>query len=461
MSSPESTPEYFERTYPGGFKEIVTRVGFRAVGWFLRNVVRFFKSFRIPFTNILVVTGFDLVQEVFSRSEDFPTPNNSKTCVLNWDPPYLLAVQKDDKCYKSMYKLTREIFADKTLLKSLPGIAARAFSDLLPDPSGSEEWGKVDIGWGYTYPGFLKIVDEYYGVDIAEVDQVKFVCAQLVVSGFFFVAAKPSPKKQTQDDAKQAFKDVWALIEARVKYYKKHPDEARGAMKIAVNHPEKPDESVLTSYFLGMIMGFIPTNGNAHARITETLFARAEAKAWAAHYVSATPDSAKDGEFLAVLHECLRINYILPGLWREAVGTNLIIGDETNSPRHVPLGTIVLNSGMAAMFDPDHMDKPTEFRPDRSYWGYLNYGHKMHFCVGWDISNVIMIEYYRALILRNIELDPAGKVVLRSMFPWRMDARYKMPTGSTPPPPGPVPGAISAAAEEANNETGGSDDARS
>lgn len=160
MSSPTDTPEYFERTYPGGFKEWVTVVLFRLVGMFLRFIVRIYKCFRVPFTNILVVTGFDLVQEVFSRSDDFPTPNNSKTDVLDWNPPYLLAVRKDDADYKSMHKLTREIFAEKTLLDALPGIAANVFKDLLPDPAGTDLWGKVDIGWGYTYPGFLRIIDE-------------------------------------------------------------------------------------------------------------------------------------------------------------------------------------------------------------------------------------------------------------------------------------------------------------
>lgn len=280
---------------------------------------------------------------------------------------------------------------------------------------------------------------EYYGVDIKPEDQTKFICSQLVVSGFFFVAAKPSSKQQTKDDAIQAFNDVWGLIEDRVRHYKQNPGQAHGAMKVAINHPDNPDEKLLTSYFLGMIMGFVPTNGNAHARITEVLFARPEAKAWAAHYVSATRHKAKDGEFLAVLHECLRMNYILPGLWREAAQPNLVIGEDSDAPEYVPEGTIILNSGMAAMFDPAHMDKPTKFLPDRSYWSYLNYGHKMHFCVGWDISNMIMIEYYRALILRNIELDPDGEVVRRGMFPWRMDARYKAATAAPQPLPGPVP----------------------
>ena len=85
----------------------------------------------------------------------------------------------------------------------------------------------------------------------------------------------------------------------------------------------------------------------------------------------------------------------------------------------------MLISGMAAMYDPQRHSEPRKFRPDRSYWGYLNYGYQMHYCVAWDISNIIMLEYFRALLLRKLERKPAGRFIWRGAYPWRIDARYR------------------------------------
>ena len=433
-ADPDSdVPDYFSRAHPqdslSRLKARLLVAGFRLVGWFLRKIVRFRKSFWWPWPKVLIVTGFDLVQEVFARSKDFPTANDSKATAVDWQPPYLLALPQDDQNYKDMRRYTRQIFADPVLLAKLPRIASAAFSQLLPDPDAGSQWREVDLAWGYMYPGFLSIVEDYYGVTISDADAVKLVSALLMVSGFFFGSPKPTSNQNQLQDIKAAFDDAWALIEVRIQDAIDHPGTTKGALEIAVNHPDNIPVKTLTSCFLGMIMGFIPTNGSGHGRISEAMFSDPTAKAWAKHYVSQwpDPDPVKDGEFLAVLHECLRMNYILPGLFRKAEGLNLVIGSQSKRPQYVEPGSTILASTMAAMFDPDHMDKPFEFRPDRSYWGYLNYGYKMHFCVGWDISNIIMIEYYRALIIRNFELKPGGKQVLRSMFPWRIDVRYQKP----------------------------------
>lgn len=445
LNPDEDVPEFFKKAYPSGFLSrlkqwFLVRI-IHLVGWLLRRVVRIRKSFVLPCTGILIVTGFDLVQEVFARDKDFPTSNDNKAIAAKWDPPYLLALPKNNEHFKNMHKQTREIFSDPDLLKQLPDIAAKSFTDLLPDPDDGNDWRDVDIGWGYMYPGFLTIVDKYYGVSIRDEDAVEFVCALIIVSGFFFGSAKTTTNESVLLNVQTAFARASKLVEDRIEEAKIFPDGAKGALKIAVHHadfllpdnnPNKLRVDQLTSYFLGMIMGFIPTNGNGHARITEELFGNPMAMYWAKHYGIPTPGQAndpdRDGEFLAVLHECLRMNYILPGLFRKADGTDLILGRSTERPQAVESGTAILVSTMAAMFDTAHIDKPFEFRPDRSYWGYLNYGHKMHFCVGWDISNIIMIEYYRALIIRGFELKPGGKQVSRGMFPWQIDVHYRKPT---------------------------------
>lgn len=426
VADPDSqTPDYFKRAFPDGvLKQWVVFKLFRVMGFLLRHSARWFKSFRLPFTDVVVVTGFDGFQEVFTRWQDFPTPNNHKIDALGWTPPYLLGLPDEDGNFDEMHALTRELFADNTLKSQLQKIAREAFEDLLPNPPVGG-WTEVDLTWGYLYPGFLSIVRDYYGIRIADENAVRFVSGMMVVSAFLF--AKPDLKKgqKADDDVLEAFHDVWKLVEEQVNA-PRDGQSSSTVLDLARTHRANLDTQALTSYFVGMIMGFIPTNGNAHQRITEVLFSNPTARACADRYCSVEANEQKDAEFLAVLHECLRMNYILPNLWRIARGTDLTIG-EGKHKRRIADGAHIAASGMAAMFDPDQFDKPHEFRSDRSYWSYLNYGHRLHFCVGWDLSNIIMIEFYRALVIREFEPVLNGRKVLRTLFPWHYDVRYRAP----------------------------------
>lgn len=448
MTAPTNTPAYFDSTFPMGIKDWFSRVFFRVASFALRWIVKHKKSIKSPFSDTIIVTGFDLAQEVFSRDADFPTPNDTKTDVLQWNPPFLLAIRHADANYQLMHKQTRAIFADEQWSLQLPSIAYNAFYSLLPPPQ--DEWAQIDLAWEYMYPGFFKIIDDYYGIDFPDEDEkVRLVCGLLVVSAFFFSKAQagggsPSsasnqgaaPLSQKQLDAIDAFNDIWAIISRRIQHYQDPQNQERGCLEIALSLTPRLSLDELTSYFLGMIMGFVPTNGNGHARIAEVLFKNPTAYAWAEKYGVGVPDPQDDGEFLSVLHEALRMNYILPALWRVSVA-NTSIGANTPHARHIPPGFNIAVSGMAAMFDPDHMEKPKEFRPNRSYWGYLNYGHQLHFCVGWDLSNTIMVEYFRALIVRKFRLRKGGKNKLRNMFPWCIDIEYRAPDNVLVPLPGP------------------------
>lgn len=433
MNTPNTDPDsdvppYFKQYYPGGFKGWKSRLIIRLSGRILRCLVRFCKRFRLPFKDWLVITGFDLTQEVFNRSVDFPTPNNDAANVLGWVPPYLLAIQDDDAAFRKMHEETRAIFADSSLLgDQLKTDARSSFEDLLPDPVMGDSWRDIDLAWGYTYPGFLNFVRRYYGITVEDQQAVKFVCALLVVSGFFFGGPDNSNKQGKKILAQQAFKDAWDVVEQQVVYWKLNFPSAAGAMKVALQkYPNLPVDT-LTSYFLGMILGFIPTNGNGHARILEILLKNGIARVKSRQFLPAKYESNLDGEFLRVLIECLRLNYILPGLFRVARGTDLVLGEGTTQFRRVKDKTTILVSNMAAMHDPDYMKKPKEFHMNRNNLNYLHYGYQMHFCVGWDISNRVMIEYFRALILRNIQLKRAGKNKPVSNWLWRLDARYQAP----------------------------------
>ena len=57
--------------------------------------------FRVPFTNIVLVTRFDDVQEICSRHNEFPVPYRPLVDAIDWTPAFLLAL-KDTPDYRRM-----------------------------------------------------------------------------------------------------------------------------------------------------------------------------------------------------------------------------------------------------------------------------------------------------------------------------------------------------------------------
>ncbi len=416
MALPANLPPWFKKAFPTGLKNWFGRLLICVIGRILRIIVRFWKSFRIPGTRLVVVTGFDLVQEVFSRWDAFPVPHDSKTDALRWEPPFLLSRRDLNDEYVAMRGNTREIFAEG-LMEDLSAISLQAFQARLP--SAGVDGADFDLMWDYTYPAFLQIIRNFYGLNLPEDEDTEtgFVCALLVISGFFFGKAH---RAEAPQHVLQAYRYARNIIEVRVEHWKTNTG-AQGAMARAVAKNALGVDD-LTSYFLGMTLGFVPTSGNAHGRIFDTLFKRTDAMEWARRYVGgADDDRALDAELLSVLHESLRMNYILPGLWRTAP-QSARLGRGLDVEREIRAGDTLLASTMAGMYDPARHDEPRQFRPDRSYWGYLNFGHQMHYCVGWDMANTIMLESFRPLIRRNFIRKPHTRSKWRGEFPWVIKA---------------------------------------
>lgn len=416
---PPNMPDYIDSVIPqSSWRRFPTNL----INFALRVLVRWFKTIRVPFCGIRVLMGYNLVQEGFARSVELPVANEAKTDALTWDPPFLLAVERNDANYQQMHADTRDIFADPALIGTLQMRARAIFdnqldnhqNDTVPLPNQGD-WVTIDLPWEYLYPAFMKIVDDYYGVVIEDADRDEFVGTLLVLSSFFFGQDNADKNK---DEAQQAFDFAWAKILDQVQ----QPPPPNSALQRAVAKGLSAD--TMTSYFLGMILGFIPTNGNGHGRIIETLFdPGGEAMWWAKHHVNFADDQF--GDFLSLLHECLRLNYILPGLWRR-VETPVTLGAGTPHRVEIKADDRVLLSGLAAMVDPDRHDDPCAVQPDRSYWAHLNYGHQMHYCVGWDVSNIIMVEFFRALVRRDVQkLYGSPRPKWAGGFPWTMRARYK------------------------------------
>ena len=90
----------------------------------------------------------------------------------------------------------------------------------------------------------------------------------------------------------------------------------------------------------------------------------------------------------------------LPGLFRECIADGVIAGG-TARQRHVRAGDVVFASTASGMFDPQRVAAPGRFDPDRPAADTMLFGFGRHWCVGFAVGRVQLIETLRPMLRRG------------------------------------------------------------
>jgi len=272
-----------------------------AVFGFLR---RFAPIFRFPFTNTVIVTSFDYVQEVCSRQNDFPVPYQRQVDHLDWVPTFLLAM-KDTPAYWETIKQVKALWRTEDL--AFVREIAKDVSEKKLDEAG----GRIDAIQDLMVPVTEAVIDRYYGVPIPADIRADFFNGAMHVAGFLFGSQNMTPK--SIKGAQDAIAVVWKVIDDAIAAAHKNPlpDNTIIGRCLADNIT---DDKHLRSYLMGMIMGYLPTNTLANGHALDVILNNKDAYQYGL-------SAAQGGDYdmvLKVVHEALRISYILPGLWRTA-----------------------------------------------------------------------------------------------------------------------------------------------
>jgi len=387
------------------FTTLIVRRIVPAVFGFLSRVA---PVFRIPFTNTVLVTSFDYVQEVCQRHNDFPVPYQRQLDYLDWKPSFLLAM-KDTPEYWEILAQVKKMWAASDL-EFVGQIAREVSTEKLHDAGG-----RIDAIQGLMVPVTEAVIKRYYGVPIPEDVRQSFFNSAMHVAGFLFGSQSLSPKsiKSAQD----AIAVVWKVIDDAIAAAHKNPlpENTIIGRCLAENIT---DDAHLRSYLMGMIMGYLPTNTLANGHALDVIMNNRDA------YKFGTGSASKNDHegVLRTVHEALRISYILPGLWRMAPEAQHL-GVGTKKTYKVKKDQLIYFSFMSAMKDSRRIPKPNQFRSDRPKDVYMVYGYQFHYCVGAAIADVMMKEIFTALLAREPKL--VGKMRFNGNFPWNLDLTYR------------------------------------
>lgn len=167
----------------------------------------------------------------------------------------------------------------------------------------------------------------------------------------------------------------------------------------------------------GLLIGAIETTAEAVVNALAELFTRPEAL----HGARAAAEAGDDAAFDGFVWEALRFSPIVAFMFREAAST-YTLAKGTAREKVIGAGTVLLPLSLSAMFDPDFVEAPDEFRPNRPFHTYLHFGYGHHECLGRYVGAVMIPEIVKR-VLKRPAAHPLGPVDMAGTpFPqsWRL-----------------------------------------
>ena len=241
-------PFSLEAANPPGLKKKITFFMLdKVLPVFMGLLARFAPVWKIPGKDVMVITGFDAVQEVFSRENDFHVPYEKQVEVLSW-PYFLLALQNTPE-YWHIHENVMQLWRADDLQK-VQQIARDKSVQALVDHEG-----EIDLIQHLVKPVLIAICEQYYGVEIANEEVQPFFDGSLAGSGFVF--SGPNISAEQAAHAKSAVAGVWPVIDAAMSRAKANPnpDTVLGRYYLQ-GYEENFPANEMRSSVMAMIGGF-------------------------------------------------------------------------------------------------------------------------------------------------------------------------------------------------------------
>jgi len=376
--------------------------------WILRWIA---PIFRLPIDKVYVVTRFDDVREVLSRSKDFPVPWADKMKSLTDDENFVLGMADDPK-YRLSYEQLARVFRRQDVPEYVSPRSAGVSADKL---AGRKSMDVIqDLMWAVP----TQLTEDYYGIPIK--DKAEFAYWTVAISGHLF----GPPFLPSDDNARAAAACLRGAIDEGIRVARADVAEGKErehhVLQRLVNEMRNDDivhaNNVIRAQVFEMVLGFIPTNLISSGNILDTLLRRPE-------FMQAARAAAVDDDdqrLWRCLQEALRFRFINPGAWRKCCGQGATIAAGTSRETRTPPDAYLLVSMQSAMFDERRITLPWEFHPNRPAEYYMVFGYGQHWCIGAYIAIAQITQTFKALLkcdgLRRVA-GPDGKLRRINIYP--------------------------------------------
>lgn len=396
----------------------------------------------LKFNGVYWICRAEDVEAVLADGATFPTPFGPEMAELSGGhaaPPVAGRVDRSGEVNFSLGMDGPDQARQNAIIRRivLPGDTervgqyARAFA--LSLIAGGK--GRLDVVGDLSIRIPTEICRRYFGLGIADPDSF----AEWAMSISALVFADPYGDPTTREVALAGAQRLRRVIDIAIARAREPVEEAvaLGPLDLAqltlverlvalsrLDRDLGLTDEEMRAILLGMVVGFVPTNGVGGAKMIEEILRRPRVFERACRM--AREDKAERLE--AILVEAARLNPgLAPGQWRYCPAGGTIAG------REIPAGATVMVATMSAMRDPRRWANPGSFDPERGQEPGLIFGDGVHECVGKYLAMRIIREALLPLFALpglRVAPGPEGRMQRVGYFTRRLDMVYDGPASS-------------------------------
>ena len=364
----------------------------------------------VSFGKFAMVTRFDDVQEVLSRSEVFVNSYNDKLNVIMGGHPFFLGMTQTEEYTRDTTNL-RMVVRREDIEQRLASATTTEVERRVAASGGRIEI--VDFVRSVTFDVFC----DYFGTPGPPDADLRVWATRLFEFQFADQANDPSLRAEVEVYAPQLRAHIDGLLAARRQQPALDDVLGRCLALQAMGAPGMDDETIRTN-LIGLIVGGLPQPPMAAPQALEQLLRRPDALALAQEAARQDNDVLLAG----AVFEALRFDPLAPGLVRQAAEDYVVAAGCWRAHR-IRQGATVVAAIRSAMHDGRRVPHPESFMADRRPYQYLHFGYGLHTCFAMHI-NLALLPLMLKPVLKRAQLKradgPDGHLSKRGVFADRL-----------------------------------------
>lgn len=381
----------------------------RVTGWVMGCMPFVFRLLRavrpiLRFGNIVVVTRYDDVREVFLNDRAFRVPYADKLDVIMGGQPFFLSMD-DTPDYRrdtgAMLKVVRP--------GDIPGRLAPEVERLAESIVAAGN-GDLEIVDSLVRRVTFEVLGTYFGVPDPPGADLRIWATRLFEFQFADLGDDPTLRSEVDVIAPALRAHIQALIDTRRASGVKQDDVLGRCLDMqAQGVPGFGKDDFIRSALMGFIVGGPPQPPMVVPQALEQLLRRPDALAGA-------QQAARDGDdrlLAGYVFEAMRFDPLAPALPRVATTTSIVAAG-TSRATTVAKDAKVYVAFASAMMDERRIPDPHSFNPRRLPHEFMHFGQGLHTCFGIHMNKALLPLTLKPLLKRaNLRRAPGAEGVLR------------------------------------------------
>ena len=357
-------------------------------------------------TGTVIVTRHNDVLDVLSRDADFEVVYESRMRKLTQGDNFFLGMQPGwdyQRDVSAMRLAARQSDVAEIILPRAIQVAEELVA---------QSHGKLDLPSDLTLQVPWDMTETYFGVGGPNATAMQNWTKTLFQYLFSDFDADP----QLETKAMQSAAKMRLYLDDVIAKRKENPtttdDVVNRCLALQSSNTPGMSDIGIRNNFVGLLIGAIPTISSASCLALDELFRRPDALKGA----QAAAQSGDDALMAQYIWEALRFNPFSPLVYRRATRDTTIARSSLRATK-VKQGQMVFAVTFSAMFDSLNIPAAHQFRIDRPWESYIQWGYGLHTCFGAIINRAIIPAILKPLLLQtNLrratgtkgEIDKAG-----------------------------------------------------